>query len=172
MEIGLRPASPADIPALSRLGIDSFVAKFGHLYRPQDLASFLDAAFSPGAIAAELADPQRIYRLAERGGRLAGYCKLALTCGFPEHARGARTIELKQLYTDPVRTGEGIGGGLLEWALGEARCRHCDEMQLSVFSENLGAQRFYARYGFSKVAEVSFRVGEQVDKEFLFAAML
>ncbi|MFM5953915.1 MAG: GNAT family N-acetyltransferase, partial [Novosphingobium sp.] len=31
---------------------------------------------------------------------------------------------------------------------------------------------FYARYGFAKVADITFRVGEQLDEEFLFARML
>ena len=168
----LRPAQAADGPALAQLGQDSFVAKFGELYRPQDLAAFLAGAFAPGAIAAELADPDRLYCLAEADGKLAGYCKLGLTCGFPEHARGRRVLELKQLYTDPALTGRGIGAALLDWALGEARLRGCDEMQLSVWSGNTQAQRFYARYGFAKVADVTFRVGEQVDHEFLFALML
>ena len=45
-------------------------------------------------------------------------------------------------------------------------------MQLSVWSGNDGAQRFYARHGFAKVADVTFRVGEQIDEEFLFARMI
>jgi GNAT superfamily N-acetyltransferase len=172
MTIQMRAASAADVPALSRLGIDSFVAKFGHLYRPEDLATFLRQAYSPETVAAELASPERIYRLAEAGGALAGYCKLALPCGFPEHARGARCIELKQLYTDPARTGEGIGASLMDWAMAEAARLGCDEMQLSVWSGNAGAQRFYARRGFTRIADVTFAVGEHVDHEFLFARML
>ena len=52
----LRAATDGDVPVLARLGHDSFVAKFGHLYRPQDLAAFLAKAFTPSAIAAELAN--------------------------------------------------------------------------------------------------------------------
>ena len=168
----LRPATPADVPALSALGRDSFVAKFGHMYRPEDLAAFLDESQSPAAIAAELVNPDRLYCLAELGGRLAGYCKLGLKCGWPEHARGTRAIELKQLYTDPELTGHGIGAALMDWAMAEAAARNADEMQLSVWSGNHGAQKFYARYGFAKVADITFLVGEQVDEEFLFARML
>ncbi len=171
-DIQLRPASPADVPALSRLGNDSFVAKFGHLYRPDDLATFLAEAYSPGAIEAELANPDRLYCLATSDGRLVGYCKLALTCSFPEHAKGGRTIELKQLYTDPDCTGRGIGATLMDWALAEVRARDADEIQLSVWSGNHGAQRFYARYGFVKVADVHFWVGAHRDDEFLFSLML
>ncbi|MFM5930904.1 MAG: N-acetyltransferase family protein [Novosphingobium sp.] len=168
----LRPATPDDIPALSRLGIDSFVEKFGHMYSAKDLADFLDEAHSPAALAKEIADPNRLYRLAERDGRLLGYCKLGLTCGFPEYARGSRVLELKQLYTDPAATGQGIGAALMDWAMAEFTARQADEVQLSVWSGNDGAQKFYARYGFGKVADITFRVGEQLDEEFLFARMM
>ena len=168
----LRAATAADTAALSNLGIASFVAKFGHLYQRQDLDVFLEGAFLPEAIAAELANPQRLYCLAEAGAALAGYCKLGLHCGFPEHARGLHTIEIKQLYTDPALTGQGIGGALMDWALAEAAGRGADEMQLSVWSGNLDAQRFYGRYGFEKVADVDFWVGGQRDDEFLFSRLI
>lgn len=168
----LRAANAADVPAISRLAIDSFIAKFGDLYRPQDLAAFLAEALEEPAIAAELANPTRLYRLAEGDGQLLGYCKIGLTCGFPEHARGAKVMELKQLYAAPQATGQGIGGMLMDWAMGEFVARGADEVQLSVYSENFGAHRFYQRYGFAKVADITFRVGEQLDPEFLFARML
>lgn len=168
----LRAATAADIPAISRLAIDSFVAKFGDLYRREDLAAFLNEALEEHAIAAELANPARIYRLAEADGHLLGYCKIGLTCGFPEHARGSRVMELKQLYTAPQATGRGIGGLLMDWAMAEFAARGADEVQLSVYSENHGAHRFYQRYGFARLADITFRVGEQLDPEFLFARRL
>jgi ribosomal protein S18 acetylase RimI-like enzyme len=167
----LRPACDADIPALSRLAIDAFVAKFGPLYTEQDLTTFLTESLSEPAIAAELANPDRVYRLAEQDGVLLGYCKIGLTCGFPEHARGQRVMELKQLYTAPDATGMGIGGKLMDWAMGEFAARGADEVQISVYAYNDGGHRFYRRYGFDKVADITFRVGEQLDEEFLFAQL-
>lgn len=168
----LRPATEADVDALSALGRDSFIAKFGHMYVPEDLAAFLAETHAPSVVAAEIGNPRRVYRLAEWQGGLGGYCKLGLACGWPEHARGKRAIELKQLYTAPALTGHGIGAGLMDWALEEARAHGADEIQLSVWSGNHGAQKFYARYGFAKVADITFMVGEQQDEEFLFARML
>ena len=168
----LRPMLAADIPALARLGRESFVAKFGTLYRPEDLAEFLEGAHSDVAVAAEFANPARLYCLAEQGGALVGYCKLSLACGWPEYARGSRAIELKQLYTAPQMSGQGLGAALMDWVLTQAKARQADEIQLSVWSGNDGAQRFYARYGFAKVADIQFRVGEQLDDEFLFALLL
>ena len=168
----LRPALPADAPALAALGRDSFIAKFGTMYRPEDLASFLAEQHAPQIVAAQLADPAYRVMLAERDGALVGYCKLGLSCGWPEHARGSHAIELKQLYTAPGATGGGIGSALMDWALAEARALGADEIQLSVWSGNTDAQRFYHRYGFAKVADTHFWVGEQRDEEFLFARMI
>lgn len=171
-EVTLRAATEADIPALSRLGIDSFVAKFGHMYSAENLNAFLEEVHSEAAVAAELVNPDRLYRLAERDGKLLAYCKMGLKCGFPEYARGGNVIELKQLYTAPDALGGGIGGRMMDWAFAVAAERRADEMQLSVWSENLGAQKFYARHGFEKVADIFFMVGDHRDDEFLFARML
>ena len=168
----LRPALPADAPALAALGRDSFVAKFGTMYRPEDLAVFLAQMHSDVVVSREIANPQARYCLVERDGALAAYCKLGLACGWPEHARGSHAIELKQLYTAAGATGGGIGSALMDWVLAEARAVGADEIQLSVFSGNTDAQRFYHRYGFAKVADIHFWVGEQRDDEFLFARMI
>ena len=169
----LREAKTADIPAISRLAIDAFVAKFGELYSAKDLTVFLEESLSEAAIAAELANPSRVYRLAEdEDGALLGYCKIGLTCGFPEHARGSKVMELKQLYTAPQATGKGIGGALMDWAEEQFAAHGADEVQISVYAYNDGAHRFYQRYGYGKVADITFKVGDHLDPEFLFARML
>ncbi|MFM2300435.1 MAG: hypothetical protein RLZZ84_171 [Pseudomonadota bacterium] len=168
-ELILRAAAPADIPAISHLATESFVAKFGHLYSAENLNAFLEESLSEAAIAAELANPARVYRLAEAGGRLVGYCKIGLTCGFPQHARGSNVMELKQLYTASDATGMGIGKALMDWAMDQFAARKADEVQISVYADNAGAHRFYQRYGFAKVADITFKVGDHIDPEFLFA---
>ncbi|MBC2661179.1 GNAT family N-acetyltransferase [Novosphingobium flavum] len=168
----LRAPTVDDLTALSVLGIAAFVHKFGDLYRPQDLLPFLMETYTEAALAPEIADPAKLYRVAEQDGVLVGWCKVGLTCGFPDHARGSRAMELKQLYTAPRATGQGLGRQLMDWAMSEFTARGADEVQISVWSGNPGAQRFYQRYGFAKVADISFRVGSQLDDEFLFARML
>lgn len=171
-DLTLRTPTEADIPALSALGADSFVEKFGHMYKPEDLGAFLEEMHSLAAVAGEMAHPERRYRIAEIDGALAGYCKLAIPSTLSEYHDAVRPIEIKQLYTAPGMTGKGIGAALMDWALGEARACGADAIQLSVWSGNDGAQRFYARYGFAKAADIEFWVGDQCDEEFLFALRL
>jgi ribosomal protein S18 acetylase RimI-like enzyme len=171
-DLTLRAPVTADLPALSALAIASFVAKFGTLYRPEDLLPFLVSTHSQSAWAADLANPARLTCVAERGGVLVGWVKLGLACGFPQYARKDHAMELKQLYTAPNGQGGGIGTALMDWAMEQFAILGAEEVQLSVWSENPGAQRFYDRYGFEKVAEVTFPVGQQLDHEFLYARLL
>ncbi len=168
----LRPATTEDAPALATLGRESFCAAFAHLYRPEDLNAFLEEAYSESVVAAEIADDCHIHRLAADGTRLLGFVKLRAPSGYMEYSDAANPIALGQLYTDPAHTGAGIGAALMDWSMAEARGRGHDAIQLSVWSENFGAQRFYQRYGFSKIADIDFWVGSHRDDEFLYEKRL
>jgi ribosomal protein S18 acetylase RimI-like enzyme len=91
---------------------------------------------------------------------------------YVEHSDAANPIALGQLYTDPTMTGRGIGAALMDWALSLAREDGHDAIQLSVWSENYGAQKFYQRYGFAKIADIDFWVGNHRDDEFLYELRL
>jgi ribosomal protein S18 acetylase RimI-like enzyme len=51
----------------------------------------------------------------------------------------------------------------LQWLESQGRT----PLYIGVWSENLGAQRFYGRYGFKKIGEYGFVVGNTVDREFI-----
>ena len=174
MTVTLRPATEADIPALVKLASDAFVDAFGHLYKPEDLAQFLAECRTPEQYRGQLADPPTLIELAEVDGKLAAYCLIVRGEEFEERPepRPRRPVLLSQLYCDARMTGHGLGAALIEWAIGEARNWGADAVQLSVFSENFGAQRFYQRYGFEKVADIDFWVGKHRDHEFLYELTL
>jgi ribosomal protein S18 acetylase RimI-like enzyme len=170
----LRRATPADAEALAELGRDAFIAAFGHLYRPEDLAAFLDEYRTAGKFRERLADPPTLIQVAEIDGQLAAYCLIVRGERIPERPdpQPRRPVFISQLYCDAAHTGQGLGAALIEWAIAEARAWSADAIQLSVFSENFRAQRFYQRYGFTKVADIDFWVGNHRDDEFLYELAL
>ncbi|MEZ5680604.1 MAG: GNAT family N-acetyltransferase [Erythrobacter sp.] len=168
----LRAATPDDAETLALFGKESFAAAFAHLYRPEDLAAFNAQGYSPDAVRNEIVGPECIHRIAELDGRMIGYCKMRYPSKLAEYSDTRDPMELGQLYTDPAMTGQGIGAALMEWALDVARRGGHDAVLLSVYSGNHGAQRFYQRYGFAKIADITFQVGEQLDDEYLFELKL
>jgi diamine N-acetyltransferase len=162
MSVSDRDATVADAARLAALGARSFTETFGHLYTPANLAAFLQN-HTPEAWAAELGDAAYAVRIVEDAGVAAGYAKL----GPPKLPFTPPTgaIELRQLYVLAPWHGAGVGAALMAWVLDEARARDARELYLSVFVDNLRAQRFYARYGFERVGAYAFMVGDHEDED-------
>ncbi len=167
--IAYRDATHGDAAALAKLGTDSFVETFGHLYAPADLALFLDN-HTVAAWAAELGDPAFAVRVAEQDGAMIGYAKLG-----PPHlpfTPASAAIELRQLYVLAPWHGAGIAGALMEWIVATARAQGAAELFLSVFTDNHRARRFYARFGFEPLGTYQFMVGTQADEDIVMRLVL
>lgn len=166
--MNLRPATLDDVAALAALGRDSFIDAFGHLYSPEDLVAFLVEVHDEAVVADEIASGECRHALAvDEDGSLLGYCKLRHPSKLAGDSQARDPLELGQLYCASTATGRGVGAALMDWALAEAHAGRHDAVLLSVYSGNTGAQRFYARYGFAKIADIHFRVGKQLDDEYL-----
>lgn len=168
----IRRATDADAAALARIGAKTFTITFGHLYPSEDLAAFLEDSHSQASYAKLLGDPRYGLWLLEdgdrgEGDRAVGFA-VAGPCGLPHPEVAAADGELKRLYLLPEVQNGGWGARLfaesIDWLQREGPRR----IWISVWSENFGAQRFYARHGFAKVAEYEFPVGRQRDIEFMY----
>jgi diamine N-acetyltransferase len=162
----VRRATASDAPEIARLAEVTFTETFGHLYPPEDLASYLASAYTPEACFATLADARTAYWLVGVDGEpavgfaLAGFCKLPVARLEPTAG------ELRQLYIRATHQQHRLGTRLFETALAWLE-QHYSPLYIGVWSKNHGAQRFYGRYGFVKVGEYGFAVGKTVDQEFI-----
>jgi len=160
--ITYRDATPEDAAALAALHRRSFVETFAHLYRPEDLQSFLEQLSEEG-FRAELLDGQHQVRFAEADGNPVAFVKLGPITLPVEPSRPA--LEFRQLYVLKQWQGAGVAQALSEWAIEQARRRDAEELYLSVFTENHRAKAFYRRYGFTYVGPYKFMVGDQADED-------
>lgn len=160
--ITYRDVTADDAAALADLHRRSFVETFAHLYRPEDLESFL-AQLSEEGFRTELLDGAHQVRFAEAGGEPVAFVKLGPITLPVRPSRPA--LEFRQLYVLKPWQGAGVAQTLSEWAIGQARRRGAEELYLSVFTENHRAKAFYRRYGFTYVGPYRFMVGDQADED-------
>ena len=165
--VTIRRALPGDASTLAALGAATFTETFGHLYPPEDLQAFLIASHSVDAWKRALADSQRAVWVAELpdatqiGFIAVGACKL------PVENREPTAGEVQQLYVLARHHNLRLGTRLMEAGLEWLETQRRTPLYVGVWSENYGAQRFYARYGFRQVGEYGFPVGSTVDREFI-----
>lgn len=167
MSLSIHRASAADAEVLSAISRDTFIETFGHLYTPEDLAWHLDFAYAPEKYRAAL-DEQgaAAWLLEDEAGEVQGYV-FAGPCGLPHDAVKAGDLELKRLYLRRSVQNGGWGARLFAVAEEWMRRNGPQAIWIGVWSENLGAQRFYARHGYDKVGEYLYPVGEARDLEFI-----
>lgn len=147
----------------------TFTETFGHLYPPADLAHYLDTAYAPAQLEAELADARNFWQLIlDHDGTAIAY----LEC-VPAHlphpeVDPAADGEVQRIYVLGSHQGRGLGRRLMTLALDHLHERYGSAPQwIGVWSANHRAQALYAAYGFEKVGEYEFPVGETRDREFI-----
>ncbi|MBB5717809.1 ribosomal protein S18 acetylase RimI-like enzyme [Stakelama sediminis] len=160
---------PADGPALSAMAARCFTDTFGSMYRMEDLRAFLDETFGEH-LPSHLCDPDYRVQLAVEDDAIVGFAKTGPVF-FPGDW-DAQTIELHQLYILGPWQGTGVAPELMRWAMDSAREAGFTRMVLSVFVDNIRAQRFYARHDFAEVGTYAFRVGETIDDDRIWACTL
>ncbi len=94
------------------------------------------------------ANPQVYYNLVcEVDGRVSGFLSLIFYRSL-FHTGG--TALINELVVDRNLRGRGLGRQLVEAAMGEARRRGMDEIEVGTEKDNLSAQDFYRKTGFDE----------------------
>lgn len=162
----IRRATVDDAPTLSALAARTFTETFGHLYPPQDLQDFIDASYTVERQRTILAHPDYAVWLLELDGEAVGHAA-AGPCGLPHPDVKPGDGELKRLYLVKTQQSCGWGSRLLETALAWLEHDGPRTLWLGVWSENFGAQRFYAGMVSKRPASTCFPVGDTNDLEFI-----
>jgi GNAT superfamily N-acetyltransferase len=89
------------------------------------------------------------------GGAAVGMVNLLFTVST---ALGGRVAILEDMVMHPEWRGGGAGSKLLLAAIDLCKSRGCRRITLLTDGSNLGAQRFYARHGFSPSAMLPMRL--------------
>ncbi|MEO6169593.1 MAG: GNAT family N-acetyltransferase [Lysobacter sp.] len=162
----IRRATVHDAATLSQLAARTFTQTFGHLYPAEDLQAFLDESYTVDRQRTILAHPGYAVWLVEVAGEAVGHAA-AGPCRLPHPEVRPGDGEIKRLYLLQHLQNGGWGGRLFDtvvaWLLREGP----RTLWLGVWSQNLAAQRFYARHGFEHAGEYEFPVGRVRDHEFI-----
>ena len=159
-ELKIRPAAAPDVEVLAKIAWQSFYDAFADHPKnaPEDMESYMNEAFSVAAIAAELADPETIFFVAEIDGAMVGYAKLKRNSR-EDCVAGEKPLELCRLYSLSEFIGKGIGKALMLGSLEFAAENGHDTFWLGVWEYNFRAQEFYKKFGFEKCGEHVFQLG-------------
>jgi diamine N-acetyltransferase len=155
----IRPATPADAPALAELARRTWHEAFGWSVSTDDAARELDETRSESYFLRALADDTIL--VDERDGALVGYVQVG-DVDIPEIEARPGDRALRRLYVEPALQRRGIGRALLEAALGHPRIAAAPRVYLQVWERNTAAIGLYERFGWRRVGTTRFRIGNEL----------
>ena len=168
MDVKIISANLSDAERLAELARKTFWDAFHEhpANSPEDMAAYMDSAFSLDQIAGELSQPDNVYLIAETDGEPAGYARL-ITGRHEDGITAARPIELNRLYTHQRFLGSGIGQMLLDKCMEFASANGHDVIWLGVWEHNPRAKRFYEKNGFTYAGTHIFQLGSDPQTDLL-----
>ena len=161
-----RQCNMEDADILADFSRQKFYETFASMNTPENMAVYLNEAFAPEKIRAELANPDSAFYFLYADEKLAGYLKLNEAPAQTD-VRDAQSLEIERIYVSKDFQGEGLGRYLLEKATSIAMRREKKYIWLGVWEKNEKALRFYKRNGFYPIGAHVFMIGDDEQTDYL-----
>jgi ribosomal protein S18 acetylase RimI-like enzyme len=164
MNISIREATTADAALIADLSRQTFYDTFAAQNTAADMEMFLKEQFTREALMAEVGAPGNTFLLAYTGDKPAGYARLRDT--------DINDMEIARIYAATDMIGKGIGKALMKACLDLAHAKKKKRVTLGVWEKNMRAIQFYTAWGFEKVAVQDFRLGNDLQQDWVMQKTL
>lgn len=171
MPVRVTAAVPADLADLAAVAAVTFPLACPPSATPDNIAAFIAEHLSEDRFATYLADPGRLVLAARDGAGITGYAMLIH--GVPDDDAVQRAvpqrpaIELSKIYVRPESHGAGAASALMTAALQRSADLGVRCVWLGVNQENLRAQRFYTKHGFTVNGTKTFQLGAGIENDYV-----
>jgi ribosomal protein S18 acetylase RimI-like enzyme len=147
--VSIRRATPADIPAIGRLG--ALLVRVHHDLDPERfIAATPDTENRYGwFLGTQLDEPNIIILVAERSGEVIGYTYSGVEGTDYMALRGPAGVAY-DIVVDPAHRKQGVGRMLLDTTVEALKARGSPRVVLSTAERNVSAQRLFDRAGFRR----------------------
>jgi len=162
----IRCGKADDAALLADLGARTFSETFAPDNSAEDMTAYLAASFNPPQQAAELADPDCLFLIAETNSVVVGYAMLRFG-NVLDSVTGDTPIELVRLYVAQESLGSGVGAALMRACINEAKQRGYETLWLGVWEHNQRARAFYRKWNFHEVGTHIFQLGDDPQTDIL-----
>ena len=166
LNITILQINDSHIVALQQIGRQSFSETFAESNSAENMAKYLEEAYSYEKLSAELNDPNSIFYFAMMDQNVIGYLKLNFGASQTE-LKDNNALEIERIYVLKEFHGKKVGQLLFDKAIKIAKEHHVSYVWLGVWEENKRALQFYTKNGFVEFDQHIFVLGDEAQTDIM-----
>ena len=170
-EIVINKIGIEQIDQLQQIGRQTFSETFAESNSAENMAKYLEEAYSYEKLSAELNDPNSLFYFAMMGQDVIGYLKLNVGASQTE-VKDNDALEIERIYVLKSFQGKKVGQILFDKAIQIAKEQNAEFVWLGVWEENKRAIQFYTKNGFVEFDQHVFVLGDEAQTDIMMKLQL
>jgi ribosomal protein S18 acetylase RimI-like enzyme len=166
LNIKIDQINNSNIAALQQIGRQTFAETFAESNTAENMAKYLEEAYSHEKLSTELNNPNSFFYFAMLDEKVIGYLKLNMGPSQTE-LKDNDALEIERIYVMKEFHGKKIGQLLFDKAITIAKEKHVAYVWLGVWEENKRALHFYTKNGFVEFDQHVFVLGDEVQTDIM-----
>jgi ribosomal protein S18 acetylase RimI-like enzyme len=171
VDVNIRQLGTDDLERLQQISRLTFTETFSEYNSEENMRSYLNNNLSVEKLGEELKNPDSSFYFAEMRGTVIGYLKLNMGVAQNEWKEDTG-MEIERIYVLKEYHGHKIGQLLFEKAISIARSMEMQYVWLGVWEKNERAIAFYTKNGFKVVGQHLFKLGDDVQMDYMMKRTL
>ena len=165
-KITIEQINNSHIAGLQQIGRQTFSETFAESNSAENMAKYLEEAYSYEKLSAELNDSNSFFYFAMLDQKVAGYLKLNLG-GSQTELNDSVSLEIERIYVLKEFHGKKLGQLLFDKAIEVAKAKQLAYVWLGVWEENKRAIQFYTKNGFVEFDQHVFVLGDEAQTDIM-----
>ena len=166
LNITILQINDSHIVALQQIGRQSFSETFAESNSAENMAKYLEEAYSFEKLNEEINNPNSFFYFAMLDEKVIGYLKLNMG-GSQTELKDNDALEIERIYVLKVFHGKKVGQLLFDKAIAIAKEQHVAYVWLGVWEENKRALQFYTKNGFVEFDQHIFVLGDEAQTDIM-----
>ncbi|TDW20816.1 acetyltransferase (GNAT) family protein [Breznakia blatticola] len=154
------------VELLRDIAIQTLYETFYTEEKTEVLQAYVDEAYTKEELLQSLDDVSSTTYFAYYDNALAGYLKVNMYDSQTEDM-GDEGFEVQRIYVSKKFKGLRIGSLFMDFAIALAKANKRSFMWLGVWEHNYAAQAFYKKYGYYRVGEHDFTMGDLIETDWI-----
>ena len=170
-EIVINKIGIEQIELLQQIGRQTFEETFAESNSAENMAKYIEEAYSYEKLSAELNNPDSFFYFAMLDEKAIGYLKLNMG-GSQTELKDNDALEIERIYVLKSFQGKKVGKMLFDKSIQIGKEQNAAFVWLGVWEENKRAIEFYSKNGFIKFDQHVFVLGDEAQTDIMMKLKL